>query len=84
MDAVVLEAIKALVPNGVLGSICVLFLFAIYKLFKKLEEAQAERIKDAKESQEDSRKAISLVAELQPLLRDVSYYLNTANRRGAK
>lgn len=83
MDAIILEAIKQLVPNGVLGSICVLFLFAIYKLFKKLEEVQAERIKDAKESQEESYKAISLVAELQPLLRDISYWLSNG-RRGAK
>lgn len=82
MDAVILEALKSLVPNGVLGSMCVLFLYAIVKLFKKLEDIQAARIADAKESQEESRKALSLVAELQPLLRDVAHLLN--NRRGIK
>lgn len=74
------EIIKQIASNGPWGLICAVLILALYRLFVRYEKVQADRIQDAKAMQEDSRKAISLVAEIQPLLRDLSQQIRE-NRR---
>lgn len=66
MDTIIPELLK----QGLPGTIIVVLLAVIRLLFNKYEDSQRERIADAKASQEDSRRAQALIAELTPILRD--------------
>lgn len=66
MDQIVPELLK----QGLAGVIIIVLLAVIRLLFSKYEDSQRERIADAKASQEDSRRAQALIAELTPILRE--------------
>jgi hypothetical protein len=76
----VADVVKQIAASGPLGLLCALLVYAIYKLFVRYEAIQAARIEDAKKSQEDSRRAMSLLGEIEPLLRELTQQIRDDRR----